>query len=122
MLYTEKEGKNTITISGTDNLIKLRVDCQYGTLASVSFYSLKLVMVGCGKAETVRLARDLKGKTIEFNGSAGNPDGGQLKIIHTIYEENGNKLTYIFPDDYTGTPDFNATDKQLSYVFCVKFS
>lgn len=121
MIYTENEDKNILTVSFKDNLVSITIDCQYGTLASVSFFHKMLKTVRCGESELIGTAKELKGKTIEFNGSAGNPTDGQIKIIHTIYEENGNELIYTLPDDYSGTPAFIGTKSQISYTFCVKF-
>lgn len=121
MLYIEKEDKNKVIITATDHPIKLRVDCQYGTMASVSFFFQRLVTVHCGETKTIGTGRELKGKTVVFNVSAGNPGGGPVKIIFTVYEENGNKLVYAFPDDYTGSPVYNPADDSPSIEFAVIF-
>jgi hypothetical protein len=120
-IYTEKLEKNSLKVSDSSNLVMFKVDCQYGTTASVAFYQNGLKKVRCGKEVTIGKASDLNGLTISFNGSSGNPGKGQIKIIHTFYEEGGTKLIYIFPDDYTGSPDFNEQDAQPSYEFYIKF-
>lgn len=121
MIFTEKADKNILTVSTTGKLVNITVDCQYGTLASVSFYHKELKTARCGESKIVGTDQDLKGKTIEFNGSAGNPANGQLKIIHTFRETDGNELIYTFPDDYSGNPAYNGNTPQISYAFYVKF-
>ena len=121
MIYTEKEDKNILVVLTTGKPVNITVDCQYGTLVSVSFYHKGLKTARCGEGEIIGVAQDLKGKTIEFNGSAGNPANGQLRIIHTIRETDGNELIYTFPDDYTGNPAYTGDKLQISYAFYVKF-
>jgi len=119
--YVEIKDKNVLKVSNTKNPVKIRIECQYGTISGVSFYNEKLITVECGGEVIVGEARKMHNKTIEFNGSSGNPDEGEIKIIHTIYEEGGNEIVYTFPDDYTGNPDFDENDPEPSYVFYVKF-
>ncbi|OFX28206.1 MAG: hypothetical protein A2X08_10515 [Bacteroidetes bacterium GWA2_32_17] len=120
-VYKEKKEKNILTISNLNNPIKLKVDCQYGTISEVTFNHNELKTVGCGENKIVGSASELKGKTINFNGASGNPSGGQIKIIHTIYEEGGNELIYIFPDNYSGNPYFDENDQEPSYKFYINF-
>jgi len=119
--YVEKEGKLVFRISGLNNPVQIKVDCQYGTLSKVSFFHNGLETVGCGEEDTIGAGQNLKHHTIEFNGASGNPDGGKIKIIHTIYETGGNSLVYTFPDDYTGKPPYDLNDQEPSYVFTVNF-
>ncbi|MFC2152019.1 hypothetical protein ACFLSE_05775 [Bacteroidota bacterium] len=120
--YKEKKDKNNLTVSNTDNSVKIKVDCQYGTIAFVSFNGEdEIKTVECGKEEVIGKANKLKGKSVKFSCTSSNPDDGQIKIIHTIYETGGNKLIYTFPDDYTGTPDFHEDDKEPFYKFYCNF-
>lgn len=120
-VYKELEQRNILEVSGSNNPVYFRVDCQYGTIAEVSFGYNGLKTVGCGEEIILDSASKLKGLKITFNGGSGNPDGGRIKIIHTFYEKDGKKLLYIFPDDYTGNPAFDENDKEHSYKFYVKF-
>ena len=120
--FKEREDKLTLVLSATDNPVKLKVDCQFGTIANVSCIHEELISVPCGEEKTFGETSNLKGETIEFNGASGNPSGSDVKIIHTVYEQNGNKIIYTFPDDYTGEPEFDSNDLEPSYVFYIKFS
>ena len=120
-IYKEKADKNILLISDSDNPVVFKVDCQFGTIAEVSYDLNGLKTVGCGEQTILGPASALKGLTMTFNGSSGNPDGKQIKIIHTFYEEGGNILIYNFPGDYTGKPDFDEQDQEPSYKFYVKF-
>jgi len=120
--YTEKTKKNLLILSSSDGNVSLTVDCQFGTISEVSFYHNELKTAGCGETVIIGTASSLKGKTIEFNGASGNPSGGQIKIIHTVKEESGKSISYTFPKDYNGSPEFDDSDKEPSYVFYVKFT
>ncbi len=119
--YVERKGKLVFRVSGLNNPVKIKVDCQYGTLAGVSFYYYGLKTVKCGEEVLIGKGQDLKNQSLEFSGASGNPDGGRLKIIHTIYEIGGNFVVYTFPDEYTGKPPFDLKDQEPSYVFTVNF-
>lgn len=119
--YVEIPGKLVFRITNPARDIRIKVDCQYGTLAKVSFYRNNLITVGCGEKGIVDKARSLQMRTVTFNGSSGNPGGGKIRIIHTISEEGGNELVYTFPDDYTGQPPFDEQDQEPVYVFPVYF-
>lgn len=119
--YNEQDRKLTFSTSSNRN-INLSVDCQLGTIAEVSFYTDELKTVGCGDTVKIGNSDELKNKRIEFNGASGNPESNPVKVIHTIEEEEGEKISYTFPDDYTGTPEFNEDDQEPSYVFYVHFT
>jgi hypothetical protein len=121
-IYKEDENRNILQVSGTANPVYLKVDCQYGTFAEVTFDHNGLKTAGCGEEISIGPASELKGLKITFNGSSGNPEGGRIRIIHTFYEKGGLPLVYIFPDDYTGTPPFDENDKEPSYKFYVKYT
>jgi hypothetical protein len=119
--YVEISGKLVFRITNPERDVTIKVDCQYGTLAKVSFYTNNLITVGCGQKAIIDKAHKLQMRTLTFIGSSGNPGGGKIKIIHTISEEGGNELVYTFPDDYTGQPPFDEHDQQPSYEFPVYF-
>jgi len=74
-----------------------------------------------GKFVTIGSASELKGKTVSFHDSSNNPDALKIKKEYIISEENGNTLTYTFPDDYTGENAFDEENKNPSNSFKVKF-
>lgn len=119
-IYKELEIRNILQISGSGNPVLFKVDCQYGTIAEVTFDYNGLKTVGCGEELIIGSASELKGLKITFNGSSGNPEGKRIKIIHTFYEKGGNTLIYAFPDDYTGVPPFDENDSEPSYKFYLK--
>lgn len=120
-IYVENKDRNILVITVDGGDVEFKIDCQYGTYASVSFFYKGLKTVGCGQNVIIGNTSELKGKNITFNGASGNPDGGKIRIIHTCYEIGGNTLTYIFPDDYTGIPPYDENDKEPSYKFFIKF-
>ena len=50
-----------------------------------------------------------------------NPDGDEIKITHTIFEVEDQPLIYTFPEDYTGTNNYDSSDENPTYVFLVNF-
>lgn len=120
-IYKEKEDKNILLVSDLNNLVVFKVECQFGTITEVSYDLNGLKTVGCGEQIILGTASTLKGRTMTCNGSSGNPEGKQITIIHTFYEEGGETLIYDFPGDYTGEPDFDEQDPEPSFKFYVKF-
>ena len=120
-IFTEKSDKLNLSVSGTDNLVKITVNCFNGTLNKLSFYWKKSRLVSCGQTIEIDTAKELKNKKIEFTGLASNPGADNIKIEHLIFEENGNTIRYIFPDEYTGTPAFDNNESTPTYTFIVNF-
>jgi FlaG/FlaF family flagellin (archaellin) len=119
-IFVEKHDKLNLNVSDTSNLVKITVDCDDGTLTSVAFDSGNLETVHCGETVIVGKAKDLKGKTIEFNGLASNPSGDSINVKHTIFEEGSNKIIYVFPDNFSGVPKYSG-QPDPSYTFYVNF-
>ena len=113
--YVEKESRLNLDVTNSDNEIKFQIDCFNGTQANVSLFNGDEKELLCGEAKSIGKASALKGKTVFVIGAADNPDGEAIKIVHKIFETNGNSLTYIFPDDYTGTPQFDKKDDHPDY-------
>jgi len=116
-MYTEKKDKLILKLSDSDKLVKIKVDCCYGTIVTIKFTSGSRKTVECGEICTIGKASDLKGKKIRFTGVAKNPDGEEVKITHTFYEVGGKRKTYTFPGGYTGQPEFNNADEFPDYRF-----
>ncbi len=121
-VYDEKMDKFSFITSNSGKPVKLKVETHYGTLVSVALKKESTITVHEDEEKEIGNNGDLKGKTMIFAGVSGNPDNGQIKIIHTISQQDGNTISYTFPDDYTGSPNFNNSDKQPSYFFYVKFN
>jgi hypothetical protein len=120
-IYVEKSDKLNLSVTDTDNPVKITVNCFNGTLVELSFYWKTARLVSCGQTIEIGTAKELKNKKIEFTGLASNPDGNNIKIEHVIFEENGNSIKYTFPDDYKGTPDLDKTAQTVTYTFTVNF-
>ena len=119
-VYIEKKDKLKLKVSNTDKQIKIKVECYNGTIVTVKFFDNIFKNVYCGETRVIGTAAELKGKTLIFTGIAKNPNGEIVKIKHTIFEVGGNKVTYTFPDGYTGEPDFNSADPLPDYHFFLK--
>jgi hypothetical protein len=120
-IYVETKSKLNFNVSNSANLVKIKVDCYNGTVASVNGNHPNSDAIHCGEVQELGVASDIGDGTIRFNCAANNPGGEAIKIKHTIYEEGGESLTYIFPDDYTGTPDFDENDEHVDYKFYINF-
>jgi hypothetical protein len=118
-VYIEKKEKLNLFLSDSDNEVKITVNCYYGAMAAVSFYQDGLKTVRCGETKVIGKASELKGKSVEFNGKANNPGGNNVKVEHKIHEVSENSIIYIFPDDYTGSPDYDPNDENPNYKFFV---
>ncbi|MEO8066478.1 MAG: hypothetical protein ABI599_02170 [Flavobacteriales bacterium] len=121
MLYKEKDDKLCLDVPATDKTVTLEVTCFNATTAKVSYYYSGLKVANCGDAVDVGIANTLKGAKRAYNGNGSNPLGGKFKVKHVFTSPNGKKLTYVFPDDYTGTPAYNADDELPDYRFIVNF-
>ncbi len=120
-IYIENQDKNVIQLQSEQSNVLLKVDCQHGTYAAVTDNYHPSNTVDCGNEMVIGKVAELKEKVLKFTGTSGNPSGDQIKIIHTIYEEGGIQINYTFPDDYSGTPDFDNEDSEPTYIFFVKF-
>jgi hypothetical protein len=117
-VYVEREGKLSLTISNTDRLVKIQIDCVQGTTATASYKVDEISgQIECGKEVVLGKARELKGKLFYFSVNAKNLDGGQINIHHRIFEYAGNEAKYIFPDEYSGEPNFVVNDPNPTYIF-----
>ncbi|MBL4708214.1 MAG: hypothetical protein JKY48_07225 [Flavobacteriales bacterium] len=121
-IYREKENKLNLTVSDSDNIVSIEIECQNGTIASAAFTSNAAVNVTCGNSATVSTASNLKDDYDIFSCIASNPNGDEIKVVHTIKEANGQEIKYTFPDDYTGSTPYNTTDLTPSYEFTVNFN
>lgn len=120
-IYKDLNPTRILDLSDSGNLVKIKMDCIFGTMASVNFKHINKKSVTCGKTADIGTVDKLKGLTIEFNGEASNPDNKEIKVIHTIYEGNGNSTSYIFPHEYNGMSAFDPSDEHPDYKFFVKF-
>jgi len=116
-IYKEQKNKLNLDLSDSEKKVKIKIDCYNGTIGSVSFYHNNPKTLKCGQTRVIGKAKDLKNKNIEFNGAANNPDGEDIKIVHTIFEENGETITYSFPENFSGNPDFDPNDEHPDYKF-----
>ncbi len=120
-IYEENENKLNLDVSDSEQLVKITIDSYHGTVASVSFDHGTIKTVNGGETLEIGKASELKGSSLEFTGSANNPDGNDIKIRHTIFEFEDQPLIYTFPDDYTGTNNYDSSDENPTYVFLVNF-
>jgi len=121
-IYKEKPDKLNLNVTNSNQEVKIKLDCYFGTVASVSFYHNGLKTINCGEEETIDEATNIKGSQDEFNGKANNPNNQQIRVVHTIYEVGGDSIEYIFPDDYTGNPPYDPNDKNPDYKFFVNYN
>jgi len=120
-IYEENADKLNLAVSDSEQSVKITIDSYHGTVASVSFDNGTIKTVNNGETLEVGKASELKGRSLEFSGSANNPDGDEIKITHTIFEVEDQPLTYTFPEDYTGTNSHDSSDENPTYVFVINF-
>lgn len=121
-VFREKPDKLNLNLSTSSNKVRIKVDCYFGTQVSVSFYHGSVVTLSCRENKEIDISNSLKGQAVVFNGSANNPDGGQVKIVHKIWEENGNSIEYTISEDYSGETPWDPANNNPSYEFQVNFS
>jgi len=122
-IYKERDDKLELIVDNSDNMVKIKVDCYNGTLISLSYDNGNIRTVHCGETEEIGDAEDLKIKSpIEFVGSASNPDGEKIKVEISIFDDDDHSISYTFPDDYTGSPEYDDNDENPTYRFFVNFS
>ena len=119
-VYKEIKEKYNLLLTDPDKLVTIKITCYNGTtvrmLTSVTGYNI----LQCGDLHVLGRADQLNGKTVRFDGVCKNPDGQKIKIKHKIYESGGeDEVKYIFPDDYTGSPEFDESDAEPHYRFYV---
>jgi hypothetical protein len=117
-IYVENPDKLNLQISDSQIDVIIKVNCYCGTRTTVAFES---GYAKCKKSVVIGKASELKGQTVLFSGSAYNALDNNIRVKHTIQEENGNELIYIFPDDYAGNPEYPLSDENPTYEFTVNF-
>ena len=120
-IYEENEDKLNLDVSDSEQSVKITVDTYHGTVASVSFDNGTIKTVNGGETLEIGKASELKGRSLEFSGSANNPDGDEIKITHIVFEDDNQPIIYTFPEDYTGTNNYDSSDENPTYVFLVNF-
>jgi hypothetical protein len=120
-IYKEKKEKLTLEIISNERPVNIRVACYYGTTSEISYYLNDLKEVPIGEEVKLGTGSELKGKRLLFTSAASNKDGLEIKLDFTLTQEGTEPLTYTFPEDYTGTPDFNTEDQEPTHQFHVKF-
>ena len=117
-LYKEKDDKLTFHLSDSGS-VKIKVDCFNGTIVKVRFHFNDFKSAECGQTVEIGPSTGLKDKSIKIKVSAQNPDKGKIKVQHTIFDDAGNTISYIFPDDFTGMPAYENPPLNLDYEFKV---
>ncbi len=121
-LYKENENKLKLNVSDTRNDVFVKLDCYHGTMGWVTFYYKGVQRTDCGgEPATVGEASFLKGKSRIFTLSMNNPGGTPVKAKLTWFEQGSESLEYAFPDDYTGSPEFDKQDEHPTLKVRVEF-
>jgi len=121
-IYKEKEDKISLELTSESNKVFITVDCYSGTLISLSFDVGTIKTIHCGDTEEIGDAEDLKNKSpIKFVGSASNPEDDNIEVKVTFFDDDDNSVSYTFPDEYTGLPEYENSDKNPTYQFTVIF-
>ncbi len=126
--YEEQNGKLILNLSEVDeNEVFIRVDCFNGTVCSLSYFDIggQLITLNCGETGKIGTVGEIRTQQMSLDGSANNPDGQDISVLHTIYESNGteneNEISYNFTNDYTGNPPYDENDENPDYTFYVNF-
>jgi len=115
-IYKERDDKLSFQVPDTGE-IKIKIDCYDGTIVRGSFHFNDFKHVNCGQTVVIGSAQGLKGKAIKVKGAAQNPDRNPVKIQHTIFDDQGNSVSYTFPDNYSGTPEYTSPPANVDYEF-----
>ena len=115
-MYTENPDKLHFKLNGYSTGVKISITCQeaYGTLLSFGeFHSCECR--GTEKIPNPNGAMVFEASTYIL--------GDDFKIYHTITQEQGETLEYVFPDDYNESPEFDFEDDDtVRYRFTINFS
>ncbi|RPJ74609.1 MAG: hypothetical protein EHM20_10330, partial [Alphaproteobacteria bacterium] len=101
--YKEHKENLNLILSDSDKPVKIKITCYYGTTVKLTTSVTDYEILQCGDLQVLGSAEELKGKNIRFDGICKNPSGQSIKIKHNIYEVGGDEVTYIFPEEFTGT-------------------
>jgi hypothetical protein len=115
-LFKEKDDKLSLPLADS-GVVKIKIDCLNGTIVKARFHFNDFKSLECGQTVEIGSSAGLKNKSIKVKGSAQNPDRDKIKIQHTVFDESGNSVSYTFPDDYTGSPEYANPPNNIDYEF-----
>lgn len=121
MVYREKDEKLELQVSGSEAEVSLKVTCYHGTIVKVSYSNLGPKTLSCGEKGNVGKENTLKGARRLYTGSGNNPLEGKFRVVHEFSAPGGVKLTYTFPDDYTGENAFDESDENPTFQFIMNY-
>ncbi|MDP8210292.1 MAG: hypothetical protein P9M05_05730 [Candidatus Stygibacter australis] len=122
MLYSKKVPL-VLKLSDSDNPVEIKLTSYFRIRVKFifKFNDNNIFQASNGKVYIANAAA-LKGKTIIFSGKGLDIKKQGIRVRHTIKEINGEETTYIFPDNYSDSPDYSqSVDDIPSYNFKVRF-
>ncbi|WP_420386849.1 hypothetical protein [Roseivirga sp.] len=120
--YTEQEDKLHYQMVDNNHPVIINLTPIQGTLITINYgWPTKYVNQDKREEEVGNYA-ELKGNRIRFTSSLQNPDGSDNQFEITISQQGNNSTQeYKFPDEYTGTPDYEASSDNQSVIFYINF-
>ena len=115
-IYRENKEKLRKTLLG-HSTVRLTVNCYLGTIVNVETQDVEFT---CAESKAIGDEVQLKGNRIKVTGTPRTPEGEEIRVEHIFDSPSGTK-TYTFPDDYTGSPPYNPTDTNVTYIFYMNF-
>lgn len=119
-VYKEKEDKLVFKLHGGADDVKLSLVVNQGADASVSFGFPPKSVNSDHPVNSIGKAEELKGQELSFDGAVSNPFKHKNNIL-LIVSQGSRSMTYGFPRDYTGTPEYTDTYQTVAFSFTVKF-
>lgn len=117
-LYKESKTKLNFTVLN-ENDIELTVTSSPGVRVSTTVNSNN---VKVWNDETKEIGNsNLKGKLVRFISVTEDRTGAGIKITLLVKQKDGESLTYNFPNDFTGTPDYDENDEMPTFYTYINF-
>lgn len=117
-LYKESKTKLNFTILN-ENDIELTVTSSAGVRASTSVNSNN-VLVWNNETKVIGNT-NLKGKLVRFITVTEDRTGGSIEVTLLVKQKDGESLRYIFPDDFTGSPDYDENEEMPTFYIYINF-
>lgn len=117
-LYKESKTKLNFTVLN-ENDIELTVTSSPGVRVSTTVNSNN-VQLWNDESKVIGNS-NLQGKQVRCISVTEDRTGAGIVVTVLVKQKDGESLSYIFPDDYTGTPDFDENDEMPTFYTYINF-
>ncbi|MDX2360754.1 MAG: hypothetical protein QNK23_08100 [Crocinitomicaceae bacterium] len=120
-IYKDGKDKLEFTLKGSGK-VYMSVDALNQSRTCVTCNSNNAQVFNGDPKKEIGNSNSINGKLVRFTGAGEKRTNDNVKFVHTISQDGGDSIEYVFPQDYTGEVAFEESDEMPSYMFYIKFS